>query len=46
MEQYRVKPGSRVDLSECDPDDKSAFPVSKKESRKQLLALNQRLEAL
>jgi PPK2 family polyphosphate:nucleotide phosphotransferase len=46
MDQYLVRPGSHVDLSEWDPNDKSAFPVKKKEGRKQLLELNQRLEEL
>lgn len=43
---YRVKPGSRVDLSERDPSDKSAFPEDKDEGREQLLELNQELEDL
>jgi PPK2 family polyphosphate:nucleotide phosphotransferase len=46
MNRYRVKPGSRVDLGEWDPDDKSAFPEGKNEGRKRLLELNQRLEEL
>jgi PPK2 family polyphosphate:nucleotide phosphotransferase len=46
MDRYRVKPGSHVDLRKWDPNDKSAFPVKKKEGRKQLLGLNQRLESL
>jgi PPK2 family polyphosphate:nucleotide phosphotransferase len=46
MDRYRVEPGSRVDLSEWDPNDKSAFPVKKKEGRKRLLELNERLEEL
>jgi len=46
MDRYRVKPGSRVDLSEWDPNDKSAFPGRKNEGRKRLLELNQRLEEL
>ena len=46
MDRYRAQPGTRVDLSQWDPNDKSAFPVKKKEGRKQLLELNQRLEAL
>jgi PPK2 family polyphosphate:nucleotide phosphotransferase len=44
MDRYRVKPGSRVDLSEWDPNDKSAFPGDKEEGRKWLLELNRRLE--
>ena len=46
MDRYRVKPGSRVDLSEWDPNDKGAFPEGKNEGRKRLLELNQRLEEL
>ena len=46
MDRYRVKPGSRVDLSEWDPSDKGAFPEGKNEGRKRLLGLNQRLEEL
>ena len=46
MEQYRVKPGSQVDLSQWDPNDKIAFAGDKKEGRKALLALNERLEEL
>ena len=46
MERYRVKPDTHVDLSQWDPNDNSAFPIEKKEGRKQLLGLNQRLESL
>ena len=46
MERYRVKPGSQVDLSQWDPNDKSALPMSKKEGRKALLELNERLGTL
>ena len=46
MKRYRVEPGSGVDLSQWDPNDKSAFPVKKKEGREQLLKLNEQLEAL
>jgi len=46
MDRYRVKPDSRLDLAEWDPKDKSAFPVKKKEGRKRLLELNERLEEL
>ena len=46
MERYRVKPGSRVDLSERDPADKSEFPGNKKQGRARLLALNDTLEEL
>jgi PPK2 family polyphosphate:nucleotide phosphotransferase len=46
MERYRVKPGSQIDLSRWDPNDKSAFEGDKKEGREALLALNERLETL
>jgi PPK2 family polyphosphate:nucleotide phosphotransferase len=46
MEQYRVKPGSQVDLSQWDPKDKSAFPGPKDEARPILQDLNERLETL
>ncbi len=46
MERYRVKPGSEVDLSQWDPNDRSAFEGSKKEAREALLALNEQLEVL
>ena len=45
-EKYRVKSGSRVDLSEWDPNDRSAFPDGKDEGRERLLELNQELEDL
>ena len=44
--KYRVKPGSRVDLSVWDPNDKSAFSGEKDEGRERLLELNQELEEL
>jgi len=46
MEQYRVKPGSKTDLSQWDPNDKSAFDGGKREARETLRTLNERLEAL
>ena len=46
MEQYRVPPGSHVDLSQWDPNDTSLFPVGKKEGRKRLKKLNKRLAEL
>jgi PPK2 family polyphosphate:nucleotide phosphotransferase len=45
-EKYRVKPGSRVDLSKWDPKDKSAFPGQKKDGRARLRELNRELEEL
>jgi PPK2 family polyphosphate:nucleotide phosphotransferase len=46
MDRYRIQPGTRVDLSQRDPSDKSAFPAKKREGRERLLELNQRLEVL
>jgi len=46
MERYRVKPGETLNLSQQDPNDKSLFPITKKEGKKLLLQLNQELEAL
>ncbi len=46
MERYKVEPGSRVRLSDWDPNDKSLFPVKKSKARKLLLELNDQLEAL
>lgn len=42
MQQYFVKPGARVDLSNRDPDDRSAFPGGKKEARAELERLLER----
>jgi PPK2 family polyphosphate:nucleotide phosphotransferase len=46
MEKYLVKPGTSVDLNHWDPNDKSLFPVKKKEGKKLLPQLNQELEEL
>jgi PPK2 family polyphosphate:nucleotide phosphotransferase len=46
VEGYRVKPGSRIDLSGWDPGDKRAFEGNKGEAKEVLLTLNERLEAL
>jgi len=46
MERYRVKPASKVNLDQWDPNDKRAFPGHKREAREVLQALNERLEAL
>jgi PPK2 family polyphosphate:nucleotide phosphotransferase len=46
MDRYRVAPDQSVDLNRWDPDDKSLFPISKKEGKKLLKDLNQELEAL
>jgi PPK2 family polyphosphate:nucleotide phosphotransferase len=46
IEKYLVKLGGEVDLNSWDPNDKSHFPISKKEGKKKLLELNEELEAL
>jgi PPK2 family polyphosphate:nucleotide phosphotransferase len=46
MDRYRVRPGSRIDLSAWDPDDTSAFDGDKDEGKEALKALNERLEDL
>ena len=46
MDRYRVKPGSQIDLSQWDPNDKGLFPEGKKKGRKALQALTERLEVL
>jgi PPK2 family polyphosphate:nucleotide phosphotransferase len=46
MDRYRVKPDSKVDLSQRDPNDHSAFAGGKKERQKAISALNGRLEVL
>jgi len=46
MDQYRVKPKSKVDLSQFDANDTSAFKGGKKEGLKRLAELNQKLGEL
>ncbi len=46
VERYRVLPGSRVELSEWDPEDQQLYDGSKEKGKKALLPLNQRLETL
>lgn len=46
MEQYRVQPGSRVDLAQWDADDRTFYDGNKKSARKYLDDLNNRLEEL
>jgi PPK2 family polyphosphate:nucleotide phosphotransferase len=46
MKQYRVKPGSKVDLSKWDPNEKGSFNGGKKEGKEAIKQLNVRLEAL
>jgi PPK2 family polyphosphate:nucleotide phosphotransferase len=44
--KYRVKPGSKVDLEDWDPDDKSASPGSGEADEKRLNELAARIDAL
>ena len=46
MDQYRVKPKSRIHLDEFDANDTSTFDGAKKEGLKRLLDLNQKLGEL
>ncbi len=44
--KYRVKPGSKVDFKDWDPDDKSASPGTKEEDEKRLMELAARIDEL
>ena len=46
MERYRAGPGSPVDLSAWDPEDRSAFEGDKGDGKERLEVLNRELEAL
>ncbi len=46
MDLYRVEPGATVDLSSWDPDGSTTFAGGKKEGKRALPALNERLEQL
>ncbi len=46
VKRYRVKPGSKVDLSTIDPDSTAGFKGGKKEAEKPFATLNDRLEEL
>jgi PPK2 family polyphosphate:nucleotide phosphotransferase len=46
MDRYRVEPGSKVRISEIDPNDRSAFEGGKKKAGKELARLTQRLDSL
>lgn len=46
MEAYRVKQGSKFRLSNCDPDDRSAFEGSKEDGQKKLKKLLEEMELL
>jgi PPK2 family polyphosphate:nucleotide phosphotransferase len=46
VDRYRVRPGKRVNLRECDPGDTSAFDGSEQEAEERLLRLNRQLEDL
>lgn len=46
MDCYRVRPGTRIDLQDWDPDYKSAFDGSKSKGLKAVRKLSRRLETL
>ena len=46
LSQYRVKPGSSVDLNDWDPDDSSGYKPGKKAAEKELVRLKERLDEL
>lgn len=46
MDRYRVKPGSRVDLSDLPADATGGYDGSKEDAQQETLALNDRLESL
>jgi len=46
MEDYQVKPGTKVDLSAWEPNEKRYFPGGKSEGKKHLKTLNRELEVL
>ena len=46
MDQYRVEPGAKVELSHWDADDHSAFDGNKKDGRVELLKLNKQMEEM
>lgn len=46
MDRYRIDPGTNVNLADWDPNEKSEYPISKKEGKKLLPDLNSDLEAL
>lgn len=46
FDRYRIKPGERFRLADCDPQDKSAFDGEREQAEAEFLALNKRLEAL
>ena len=46
MDQYRIKPATKVDLGKFDPDDKSGWEGSKKDAEKELAGLAARLDEL
>ena len=46
MQRYRVEPGSRVNLDEWDPNDRSGFDGSKEDAQLELEKLNRELEQL
>lgn len=45
-DRYLIEPGKKVDLSQWDPDETSAWPEGKKAAKELVLALNDKLETL
>lgn len=46
LKQFRVKPGTKIDLSKWDPNDTGGFKGGKEKGLSELAELNSRLEAL
>ena len=46
MEQFRLKPGSIINLSDQNPESMNGFSIGKKEGKKKLDELNRKLEEL
>jgi PPK2 family polyphosphate:nucleotide phosphotransferase len=46
MDQYRIRPGSKVDLGQIDPEDKGGWEGSKKDAEKEMVKLCARLDEL
>ena len=46
MNKYRVKPNTKINLKDWDPDDKSEFNGEKEEGEESLYPLNKKLESL
>ncbi|HRA21601.1 MAG TPA: polyphosphate kinase 2 family protein [Anaerolineae bacterium] len=46
VDRYRVRPGQRFRLADCDPEDNSTFDGEREAAEAEFAALNDRLEAL